>query len=970
MASINNKRSISAIVGISVASVLLVLSFCGRYMDYGVARSIFNFFVGSFGMSFYGIMIAVISACAMVLSGRDIVLPARHIVNFVLSFIIIVLIVHTYSSIFLFELTFDSYISTCYNYYVLPTFGGVVWGSISYSLVSVMTIWGASVLLFVALAINLIFVVNFCYDLATHKIILDRRVANNVSTVRDNINTPIAEPVVDDSESARNKAISILFANTNDSSTVSPQKFDHAPNSRVDNILNTNNTFDNSTVNDSKFNFNNNTTNATTEPDSTINIDAFFGKSDVDESDFIVPSLNKETTVEVNNKPIDNIENFAPVEPANHVDASVLEQTTAQKLEEIASKLQSNGNDISVAEIAVERTITDTAVSNEPIVYDIAPLAPTQPTPIEDILSSSEQEEGPDKPIDNSQYMQDNDIDMDIETYTGEVVNDVVEKSAQSQSFGIGKQYTITEVQQPVQGGVQIGFDIEDSAKLKEKQSSVHKYAKYDRPPIELLDDIVISRDEDVAYRQQSANAIVAKLAVYNIDTEIADIIVGPTVTQYRLKVLSQKTRMNNFVNYADDLKSCLASADDIRIEAPIPGTPYVGVEVANNTRTTVKLRSMLESDAFNNRKAKLNFAIGQDISGHHICYDLTEMPHLLIAGTTGSGKSVVLNNLIVSMMYKYSPEYLRFIMVDPKFVELSRYNGCPHLLTSEAITVVKDALASMDYLISEMESRFQLFRSQGASNIAEYNTKINPTLVQKLPYIVLVVDELADLMSSNKKAFEGKILRLAQKSRACGIHIVLATQRPSVDIVTGTIKSNLPARMALKVATAVDSKTILGFGGAENLLGKGDMLFVNGASSATTRVQGAYIDNEEIAKVVEYTKSQNEVYFPEDAYKNIFVSQQVEEEVEVVVTKDKKTEVDKLCKKALYIWLCDKGIASISSIQRKMAIGFNRAGRIVETLEEMGYIESISDSETNSKRRVLVTLDQLDDLFPDQSID
>lgn len=964
MASINNKRSISAIVGISVASVLLVLSFCGRFMDYGVARSIFNFFVGSFGISFYGMMIAVITAGVMILSGKDIVIPARHIINFVVTFVLIVLIVHTYSSIYLLELTFDSYISTCYNYYIVPTFGGVVWGTVSYALVNVMTIWGASVLLFVALAINLLFVVNFCYDLATHKIILHRHIANKISAAREAISTPITEPIVDNSESARDKAISILFDNTTNN-TVEPQQYDHAPSSTMDELLNTMNKLEN-TAKTTTATFDNN--NTVPEQNNTVKIDTFFGNNDdVDESDFIVPSIHRniesETKTTVDNSHIDN---FAPDYTQSSSNTADFEHTSQQQLDDIAFKLQSSSDSVSVPEIIVEHTVTDSIVPTEHIVYDVEPQPHTQPTPIADILSSN------DEPfdIDNSQYIEDNDIEIDTPTYTGEVVNDVVAQSANSDSFGLDKQYTITEVQQPVQGGVQIGFDIEDSDKIKEKQSAVHKYAKYDRPPVELLDDIVISRDDDSEHRQQSANAIVQKLAVYNIDTEIADIVVGPTVTQYRLKVLSQKTRMNNFVNYADDLKSCLASVDDIRIEAPIPGTPYVGVEVANNSRTTVKLRSMLESDAFNNRKAKLNFAIGQDISGHHICYDLTEMPHLLIAGTTGSGKSVVLNNLIVSMMYKYSPEYLRFIMVDPKFVELSRYNGSPHLLTSEAITAVSDALASMDYLISEMESRFQLFRSQGASNIAEYNTKINPSLVQKLPYIVLVVDELADLMSTNKKAFEAKILRLAQKSRACGIHIVLATQRPSVDIVTGTIKSNLPARMALKVATAVDSKTILGFGGAENLLGKGDMLFVNGASSATTRVQGAYIDNDEIAKVVEYTKAQNEVYFPEDAYKNIFVSQQVEEEVEVVVTKDKKTEIDKLCKKALYIWLCDKGIASISSIQRKMAIGFNRAGRIVETLEEMGCIESVSDSETNGKRRVLVTLDQLDELFPDQSID
>ena len=382
-----------------------------------------------------------------------------------------------------------------------------------------------------------------------------------------------------------------------------------------------------------------------------------------------------------------------------------------------------------------------------------------------------------------------------------------------------------------------------------------------------------------------------------------------------------------------------------------------------------VLLRTVLESDAFKNAKGNLIFAVGQEITGKMVVADLSEKPHLLIAGATGSGKSVCLNCLIVSMMYRYSPEYLRFLMVDPKLVELSRYNGSPHLLTSEAITTVQDALAGMDYLINEMEARYQLFKETRVDNIVSYNKHIDPKKTQKMPYIVFVVDELADLMSTSKKAVESKILRLAQKSRAAGIHLVLATQRPSKDIITGTIKANLPCRMALKVTSYPDSSVIIGSGGAEKLLGYGDMLFVDPHSPGMTRLQGPYISNDEIRALVEFNKSQNEVYYEESVAKQIFASMHEEEVVEAEpASTEKENVVDPYCRKALRYWIeKNGGFASMSSLQRGLSVGFNRAGKIMETLANKGYIETLEASESNTKkRRVFVTLEQLDDIFPD----
>ena len=520
-----------------------------------------------------------------------------------------------------------------------------------------------------------------------------------------------------------------------------------------------------------------------------------------------------------------------------------------------------------------------------------------------------------------------------------------------------------------VPGGMQVGFEFQPKAEVKKAEEKVHRYPKYVKPSLDLLEESTDSIEDDAQARAEAAQGIVNKLAVFGIKVEDAGQIVGPTVTRYLFKVLSQKTRMDQFKQYSADIKACLAAEDEIIIEAPVQGTNLVGIEVANKVRAKVMLRSMLESKEFQTAKGSLVFVVGQQISGEMIVADLAKLPHLLVAGTTGSGKSVFLNTLIVSLMYRYGPEYLRFIMVDPKFVELSRYNGIPHMLTSETITAANDALAGMDYLISEMEARYQLFRQTSVGNIGEYNAKINPKIQQKLPYLVLIVDELADLMTVSQKNFESKLQRLAQKSRAAGIHIVLATQRPDVKTITGTVKTNLPARVAFKVSSPQDSMTILSVGGAEKLLGNGDMLYVNPSKAGMTRAQGAFISNEEIKQLVDYVASQNEVYYDEKISQEIFLSrQQPQEEVAEPAEGEKEKPLDPYCKKALRYWLeHNGGKASIASIQRSLQIGFNRAGRILESLQRLNYVESLKANETSTKPvKVLVTLEELDSLFPD----
>ncbi|MBR2974833.1 MAG: DNA translocase FtsK, partial [Clostridia bacterium] len=533
-------------------------------------------------------------------------------------------------------------------------------------------------------------------------------------------------------------------------------------------------------------------------------------------------------------------------------------------------------------------------------------------------------------------------------------------------------QYTVKNIQTPVKGGIQEGFDIVETKQLEEQQNKVHQYLEYQKPPIDLLNDEVIHVDNEGELRAEYTKRIVDKLAVYGILVEPVDPIVGPTITRYQFKVLSEKTRMGEFAKYSDDLKACLESQYDIIIKAPIPGTNLVGIEVPNKNRAMVVLRPILESPEFVNAKGELTFAIGKEISGKNIVTDLAPMPHLLVSGASGSGKSIALHNIVVSLMYKYSPEYLRFIMVDPKMVELSKYNGSPHMLIEKAITQTTDTLAALDYLIKEMEARYALLAEKGVSKISEYNKQIDPKYTQKLPYIVLIVEELADLMAVSKSQVEGKLVRLAQKARAAGIHLILATQRPSVDVVTGLIKANISCRMALNAASADDSRTMLGGGGAEKLLKRGDMLFINSNESPVpVRIQGAYLDNAEIKSLVDYLIQSNEVYYPEEVFNAIY-AKPVEEEVEQSTGKKadapKENMLDSYCKRCMRYWLeKNHGKASASSIQRSQNIGFNRAGKILDQLTDLGYIEAPLASESNTKpRKVLISIEQLDELFPD----
>lgn len=440
-------------------------------------------------------------------------------------------------------------------------------------------------------------------------------------------------------------------------------------------------------------------------------------------------------------------------------------------------------------------------------------------------------------------------------------------------------------------------------------------------PSIDLLEDTTTKADSGNV--KQNAAVIQETLAKFNIDVAMRDVNVGPTVTQYTLKP-SDGVKLSKITNLDRDLALSLA-AHPIRIEAPIPGKSLVGIEIPNQKAATVRLKNILTSETFKNRRSKLSVVLGLDVSGHPQIADITRMPHLLIAGSTGSGKSVSINALLLSLLYQNSPNELKLILVDPKRVELSLYNDLPHLL-APVIVEPEKTVSALKWAIIEMERRYQLLQGAGKRNISDYNTIKGK---EGMPYIVIVIDELADIMAVANKEVEGLICRLAQMARAVGIHLVLATQRPSVDVITGLIKANIVTRIAFSVASQVDSRTILDQSGAEKLLGNGDMLFTSAEFSKPKRIQGTFISEKEVKGVTDFVKANGSPEYNKEV---------LEQKVGGVKGGDFDVPDDDLFLDAVDC-VIRSNKASSSLLQRRLRIGYARAARLLDLLEERGVV-------------------------------
>lgn len=478
----------------------------------------------------------------------------------------------------------------------------------------------------------------------------------------------------------------------------------------------------------------------------------------------------------------------------------------------------------------------------------------------------------------------------------------------------------------------------------------------YEYPPIEILSKPNKKTLKGGAKAlTDTATRLQKTLYSFGVSAKVENVSVGPAITRYELKP-AEGVRVSKIANLADDIALNLA-AETIRIEAPIPGKQAVGIEVPNQEKEAVHLREVLDSEEFKENKSKLTVALGKDVAGNIQLADIAKMPHVLIAGSTGSGKSVCINTIITSIIYNAKPSEVKFVMVDPKVVELSVYNGIPHLLIP-VVTDPRKAAGALAWAVQEMDNRYNLFAEKGVRDLKGYNKAIEKDEeAGKLPQIVIIVDELADLMMVAKGDVEDAICRLAQKARAAGMHLVIATQRPSVDVITGLIKANVPSRIAFAVSSQVDSRTILDSIGAEKLLGKGDMLYFPSGAPKPSRVQGAFVTDEEVEKIVDFVKSNGTATYSEDILESIENSNKTDKEIAQEAAEDDDT--DPFLMEAIQT-VVETGQASTSFIQRRFKVGYARAGRIIDQMEERGVISGYQGSKP---REVLMTLDKWNEL-------
>ena len=532
--------------------------------------------------------------------------------------------------------------------------------------------------------------------------------------------------------------------------------------------------------------------------------------------------------------------------------------------------------------------------------------------------------------------------------HVGEAVTEIRKAAQQTETSFVGKT-TGTPDKVPTE---KLSNKEAKAAMLTTEEINAQQAPKeYKKPPISLLEKPSGSGKTNTNLLAAKAQKLEETLKNFHVDARVVQVTQGPTVTRYEIQP-SVGVKVSSIVRLADDIALNL-EAKSIRIEAPIPGKAAVGIEVENDSVTMVRLREIIDSDAFKKSKSKITFAVGKDISGNAIVADLKSMPHLLIAGSTGSGKSVCINSIITSFIYKANPDEVKLILIDPKVVELGNYNGIPHLM----IPVVTDptkAAAALNWAVAEMTDRYKKFAEEGVRDLESYNefVRANAEPDKVMPQVVIIIDELADLMMAAPSQIEESICRLAQMARAAGMHLIVATQRPSVDVITGVIKANIPSRIAFAVSSQVDSRTILDMQGAEKLVGKGDMLFNPMGMGKPIRVQGTFVSDGEVHKVIAFVKEQ--VAQGQPAY-----NEDVLTRIEHSNVQDSAEDTDDLLPDAIEL-VVRSGQASVSMLQRRFRIGYNRAARIVDMMEARGIV---GPQDGSRPRQVLLTEEEFENM-------
>ncbi len=505
---------------------------------------------------------------------------------------------------------------------------------------------------------------------------------------------------------------------------------------------------------------------------------------------------------------------------------------------------------------------------------------------------------------------------------------------------------------------IKVDFEAETAKVTEEIENAVINTYKF--PPTTLLKQSNSINEKTLSAELESTGErLVEVLKSFGVETRVVDISRGPTVTRYELQPCAG-VKISKITNLADDIALNLAAAG-VRIEAPIPNKAAVGIEVPNKASAVVGVREIIESTAFVASKSKLTVAMGRDIGGNVVVADIAKMPHGLIAGATGSGKSVCINSIIMSILYKASPEDVKLLMIDPKVVELGVYNGIPHLLIP-VVTDPRKAAGALGWAVGEMEQRYKMFADRNVRDIEGYNrfveTLVDEPEIKKMPHVVIIIDELADLMMTAPREVEDSINRIAAKARAAGMHLLIATQRPSVDVVTGVIKANIPSRIAFAVSSQIDSRTILDGAGAEKLLGRGDMLFSPIGSTKPKRVQGCFVSDEEVEKVANFVKGNSTVEYDDNIMVEIERQAAMEKQKQTGLEED-APDTDPMLEEAIKV-VVENGMASTSLLQRKLKLGYARAARIVDEMENRGVV---GPYEGSKPRKVLITKEQLMEL-------
>lgn len=934
--SINNKIGIALIC---VSSVFLI------NLIFNIIKFINSFLLGTFGLFSYAIFISLIVVGAMLLKNVKVKLEPSDILLLSFWLIVFLMILHLATSTQFVDLNYGSYISSCYNHKL--TCGGALIAILIYPINFILTHLVASftvlsIVLIILSALLLVRLVNY----KNTKTKVDKsskskpelseqeqtEEPNFVKSEQPNSSYSDDDLIIPDEEAEYTPETSQVVLETNEEDKIkaknilglSKEKPELIKNEGFNNSKQINNF---NTVYDNKFN----------------DFDRKYANSNKKPQKFLhsQPEVQAKPERKLTEKDKENLKYLSDI-TGGVFGKNKLKET--EKYEE-KNAPQQTYHDYDVMQDLYDERITKNNYKQT--------------------FNSKENYFAPDK---NSQLQQNNNHASYSSDYgyknlnnQNNIVSNLTEQDdAEDNSIfenNFPQSNSVKLETEPVKEYKQVKFDVMEE-RNKPKKKLYRKPPKYIKPPIDLLNVVDNSKSSVNEDHTEKARVLEETLSSFNIPAKVVSITKGPAITRFELQ-MQQGVSVKKVLGHVEDIAMSLEAKGDVRMEIPIAGKNAFGVEVPNESIDMVGLREILESYNFQGSKYPLTYALGKDITGNCVTARIEKMPHMLVAGATGSGKSVCLNSLLISLLYKASPQDVRLILVDPKQVEFTLYNGLPHMLIPNVITSPEKAMMALDWVITEMERRFTLFSQAKVRNLDEYNNteEVISELNEKLPFIVFIIDEIGDLMLNNKKEIEEKIQKITQKSRAAGIHLIVATQRPSVDVITGKIKANLNSRIAFAVSAFADSKTILDQGGAEKLLGRGDMLYSPIDKPEPTRIQGAFVSNEEVEAVVEFVKEHNDADFDEEIEDAMFNKKQGGFNAGGPAVHQ---EFDPLLKDACRL-IIKTGSVSTSKLQRAFGLGFPRAGKIVDQMEAAGFV---SAQDAKKIRTVLITQQEFEERF------